>query len=103
MSFRDAASSASDARLSKYVCLSARILLRVALWACPYSSWALAFSALVRLLFTAAFFPFRPCNDWMDSGEIQSLWLCLLGPSTSLHASENVSLRAAHLTSIPGS
>lgn len=50
-----AASSASPARLSMYLHLSALALLLTSLLASVKSSCALAFSALVHLLFTAAF------------------------------------------------
>lgn len=53
-----AASAASSARLSMYLCLSALALLYSSLLASVKSSYAVVFSALVHLLFTAAFICF---------------------------------------------
>ena len=78
-----AASSASSARLSVYLRLSALALLFTSLLACVKSSCALAFAALVRLLFTATF---RSFHSWIlrkVSAVIHSFCWCLLGPTTS--------------------
>lgn len=67
-----AASSASSARLSMYLRLSALALLFSSLLASVKSSCAVAFSALVHLLFTAAFICFL---SWiLRRAGVSNLW-----------------------------
>lgn len=68
-----------------YFLLSALMLYFTSLFASVYSVCALAFSALVRLLFRAVFFSFLFSTFFSDCTDIHSFLLCLCGPSTSLH------------------
>ena len=66
------ASSASLARSSMKFSFSVFTLFVTALFASVYSSCAVAFAALVRLLLIAPFFSFLTCTLLTVSAEIQS-------------------------------
>ena len=51
---------------------------------CSVLLCAFTFSALVRLLFRAAFFSFLSSTFFIDSADIQALWLSFRGPSATL-------------------
>ncbi|KAK2139273.1 hypothetical protein NP493_6557g00002 [Ridgeia piscesae] len=68
---------------------------------CPvYSSWAVAFAALVRLLLIAPFFSFLTCTLLRVSAEIPSFCWYFFFPRTSLHVLVHISLICCHCVSM---
>ncbi|KAK2181500.1 hypothetical protein NP493_394g01015 [Ridgeia piscesae] len=93
------ASSASLARSSMKFALSVFTLFLTALFASVYSSCAVAFAALVRLLLIALFFSFLTCTLLRVSAEIQSFCWYFFFPRTSLHVLIHISLICCHCVS----
>ncbi|KAK2190215.1 hypothetical protein NP493_87g11017 [Ridgeia piscesae] len=93
-------SSASLARSSMKLALSVFTLFLTALFASVYSSCAVAFAALVRLLLIARFFSFLTCTLLRVSAEIQSFCWYFFFPRTSLHVLVHISLICCHCVSM---
>ncbi|KAK2173967.1 hypothetical protein NP493_840g01043 [Ridgeia piscesae] len=93
------ASSAFLARSSMKFALSVFTLL-LTLFASVYSSCAVAFAALVRLLLIASFFSFLTCTLLRVSAEIQSFCWYFFFPRTSLHVLVHISLICCHCVSM---
>ena len=94
------ASSASLARTSLKFSLSVVRLFLTALFAFVYTSCAVAFAALVRLLLIAPFFSFLTYTLLTVSTEIQSVCWYFFFPRTSLHVLVHISLICCHCVSM---
>ncbi|KAK2157297.1 hypothetical protein NP493_1886g00009 [Ridgeia piscesae] len=94
------ASSASLARSSLKFALSVFTLFLTALFAFVYTSCAVAFAALVRLLLIVPFFSFLTCTFLRVSAEIQSFCWYIFFPRTSLHVLVHISLICCHCVSM---
>ena len=80
--------------------LSAFMLFLTVLFASVYSSCAVAFAALVRLLLIAPFFSFLTCTLLRVSAEMQSFCWYSFFPRTSLHVLVHISLICCHCVSM---